>query len=516
MKLLNLRERKIFMSEYKNNHKYRMSGILAHPTSLPSPYGIGDMGKGAYDFVDFLVNSGQTLWQILPLGPTGYGDSPYQSFSAFAGQPLIISPELLKEDGLLSDDDLKDVPTWYSDKIDYGYVIYYKTNLFKKAFTNFKTVMNDHPDIAKSYSTFLSENSFWLKDYALYMSVKDSYGGASWLSWDECHKDIKPSDYDSVCDKYSDAMDYYFFIQFEFCYQWQKLKKYANERGIYIVGDIPIFVSMDSADAWSNKKYFKLDSKGFPTAVSGVPPDYFSATGQLWGNPLYDWDALKADNYSWWIHRIRHQLDLVDYLRIDHFRGFEAYWSVPYGEETAINGQWIKGPCEDFFQNLQQIFGDNLPIFAEDLGIITPEVEALRDGFGLPGMKILQFAFDSGNDSSFMPHHYTRNSICYTGTHDNDTTRGWYDSLSDYAKERLKLYINSDCSDVCWDLIRVALASTSRYAIIPITDILSVDTSGRMNMPGRPSGNWQWRFKDGALTDAVSDKLRTYTQLYSR
>ncbi len=504
------------MSEYKKNEKYRMSGVLAHPTSFPSPYGIGDMGQGAYDFIDFLEKSGQTLWQVLPLGPTGYGDSPYQSFSAFAGQPLIISPDLLRKDELLNDEDLSDIPKWYPDKIDYGYVLYYKTNLYHKAFDNFKIKVASDEELKKEYDTFISKNQFWLEDYALYMSLKELHNGASWLEWEDEYKNMSDEDYPAVLSKFTDKMEYFYFLQFEFSKQWTALKKYANEKNIYIVGDIPIFVSMDSADAWSNKKFFKLDSKGFPIEVSGVPPDYFSETGQLWGNPLYDWDILKEDRYGWWVNRIRHQLELVDYLRIDHFRGFEAYWAVPAEEETAINGKWVKCPGEDFFKTLQNVMGEDLPIFAEDLGIITPEVEKLRDDFNFPGMKILQFAFDSEADSTFLPHHYTRNSICYTGTHDNDTTCGWFATVSDKAKDKMKLYLNSDLAEINWDFIRCALGSASRYAIVPVQDLLSTDTTGRMNMPGRPAGNWQWRFTEGALNDDIAERLLGYTKIFAR
>ena len=498
------------------NKKTRMSGILVHPTSFPSPYGIGDLGQSAYDFIDFLKASGQTLWQVLPLGPTSYGDSPYQSFSAFAGQPLIISPDLLRKDGLLSDEDLSDIPKWYPDKIDYGHVLYYKTRLFKKAFINFKQLLAEDRTLYDKYNLFVEDNSYWLKDYALFMSIKESYDGASWLTWIEKDKNPSDSDYAFLTEVHKSSIEYFYFLQYEFDLQWSKLKTYANNNDIYIVGDIPIFVSMDSSDAWANKNFFKLDSKGFPIEVAGVPPDYFSETGQLWGNPLYDWDVLKADNYSWWINRIRHQLKLVDYLRIDHFRGFESYWSVPYGEPTAINGKWNKCPGEDFFKTMEDVMGTDLPIFAEDLGVITPEVEKLRDEFNFPGMKILQFAFDSADDSTFLPHHYTRNSICYTGTHNNDTTRGWFNTVSDEAKEKMRIYLGSDLAEINWDFIRCAMGSTSRYAIIPLQDILSTDSSGRMNTPGQAAGNWQWRFRATALTDELAKRMKNYVKIFAR
>lgn len=503
------------MSEHTRNSKSRMSGILAHPTSFPSPYGIGDLGQNAYDFIDFLCKSGQTLWQVLPLGPTGYGDSPYQSFSSFAGQFLLISPDILISQGLLTQEDTKPIPDWYKDRVDYGYVIHYKTNLYKKAFENFKTHAGEQ--MRREYQDFCQEHAHWLNDYTLFMACKDFYGGKCWLDWDDDIRNSEPEAKARYSEQLRDSVDYYKFLQFEFFQQWFKLKAYANDRNIFIVGDIPIFVALDSSDAWANKKYFQLDSTGHPTAVSGVPPDYFSTTGQLWGNPLYDWNELKRNGYKWWMDRVKHQLHLVDYLRIDHFRGFEAYWSVPYGEETAVNGHWEKGPFKDFFFALQNALGENLPIFAEDLGVITADVETLRDDFNLPGMKVLQFGFENYNPyNQFLPHNFVQNCICYTGTHDNDTTLGWYEKQNDYTKECVQKYMHTSDQRITWAFIETALSSIARYAIFPIQDILSVGSEGRMNTPSTSQGNWSFRFQKAALSDKIAEELKKLTQFYGR
>lgn len=498
-----------------HNKKGRMSGILAHPTSFPSPFGIGDLGPRAYEFIDFLSEAGQTLWQVLPLGPTGYGDSPYQSFSSFAGQPLIISPERLCEDGLLGKDDL-DIPVSpYHDQVDYGQVIHYKTYLYKKAFEKFNT-LTKNDSMNQSFHSFCDKNRLWLDNYALYTAIKEEEGGKSWLEWPLKLRRPSNETKEFYALKLQSSITYCKFLQFIFDRQWNTLKQYANEKNIFIIGDIPIFVALDSSDAWANQDYFQLDTTGHPLAVSGVPPDYFSATGQLWGNPLYDWDVLKLDGYQWWIDRISHQLQLVDYLRIDHFRGFEAYWSVPYGEETAIHGTWEKGPYLDFFHVLKNHFGENLPIFAEDLGLITPEVEKMRDDFGLAGMKVLQFAFDGSKDNQFLPYHYPKNCICYTGTHDNNTTTGWYHQSDELTKNRVKHYMNCGDTDISWDFIRTALSSTADYVVIPVQDLLSIGSEGRMNTPGTASGNWTWRFLKGALNKNIAKKLGSFTQTYGR
>ena len=495
--------------------KERVSGILLHPTSLPSPYGIWDLGDGAYEFVDFLEKTGQHLWQTLPLGPTGFGDSPYQSFSAFAGQPLLISPGRLLEDHLLTEEDLEGMPEWDPRKVDYGEVILFKTGLLKKAWAAFAHT----PDktLLEEYEQFCQEEKDWLEDYAFFMAVKDYHEGRWWLDWEKelIHPDEKTRK--RWQKKLADEIGYYNFIQFIFQKQWLELKAYANERGIEIIGDIPIFVALDSVDVWANKKLFQLDSKGYPTCVAGVPPDYFSATGQLWGNPLYDWDYHKETGYSWWIARIRRQLALTDYLRIDHFRGFEAYWSVPAKEETAINGSWIKGPGKDLFLAMEKAFDQELPIFAEDLGIITPEVEHLRDSLGFPGMKVLQFGFENMEDKNYIPHFYTTpNCICYTGTHDNDTTMGWYQTQPELVKDRIRRYGNTDGNLVSLDFIRFCMGSIARYAIFPLQDLLVLGSEARMNTPGVAADNWAFRYVKEDLTDERAEWLLKTTQLFGR
>ncbi len=493
----------------------RMSGVLLHPTSLPSPYGIGDMGNGAYEFVDFLAEAGQKLWQVLPLGPTGYGDSPYQLFSSFAGQSLIISPDELIKLGLLKEVDVMAcIPKW-GERVDYGMVLDYKNFLFRKAYDRF--LLNENEELATRYQQFIRNNAFWLEDYAMYMACKDDEGGKAWTEWPTKYKKPTTADKEDISRKLSRRMGYYRFIQFIFFEQWMKLKEYANDKGVRIIGDMPIFVAFDSADVWGAKEQFQLDEDGFPTVVAGVPPDYFSATGQLWGNPIYDWEVMKADRYSWWIARIRQQLMLYDYVRIDHFRGFEAYWEIPYGEENAINGRWVKGPDHDFFNRVREVFGDKLPIIAEDLGIITPEVEALRDDFNLPGMKVLQFAFDSDAENFYLTHNHVVNSICYTGTHDNDTTAGWFETASAYTREHCTEYLRIHENDsIAWVMISVALSSVSKIAIIPMQDLLELGSEGRMNTPGVPNGNWSWRCKREDFSKELSEKLLKLTKLYGR
>ena len=500
-----------------NTAKERLSGILVHPTSFPSPYGIGELGTGAYEFIDFLEACGQHLWQVLPLGPTGFGDSPYQGFSAFAGQPLIISIENLLELKLLTEEDIKSVPSpeWDPRQVDYGAVLNYKNELFHLAFAAFPT----SPDIMllEEYEAFCSENSFWLDDYALFMAGKDAHEGKCWLDWEDDLQTPDAASRKKWALKLSEEIKYYKFLQFMFRRQWLKLKAYANEKEIEIIGDIPIFMSLDSADVWSHQELFQLDETGHPTSVAGVPPDYFSATGQLWGNPLYDWASHKKDGYSWWISRIRSQMELVDYLRIDHFRGFEAYWAVPADEETAINGKWIKGPREDFFLALQKEFGKSLPIFAEDLGIITPEVEWLRDMFGFPGMKVLQFAFQDTGESIYLPHQFTTtNCICYTGTHDNDTTTGWYASLPEECRDKIRRYGNTDGGSVSLDFIRFCMGSIAKYAIFPIQDLLQLGSGARMNTPGAAGGNWMFRYESADLEPWRIDWLKATTELFGR
>lgn len=489
--------------------KNRLSGILLHPTSLPSPYGIGDLGKGAYEFVDFLVEAGQKLWQTLPLGPTGFGDSPYQGFSAFAGQPLLISPELLIRDGLLAKEDVESVPAFDPKQVDYGWVLHYKKELFEKAFHNFTDSAS--AQLKAEYDTFCKENEDWLSDYAFFMACKDYHQGRNWLEWEKELIDPTPEVRKVYEKKLEKGISYYAFLQFLFFRQWIALKAYANEKGIQIIGDIPIFVSLDSADVWANKSMFQLDSNGYPLSVAGVPPDYFSETGQLWGNPLYDWDAHETDDFGWWIARVKQQLKLFDILRVDHFRGFEAYWAVPYGEATAINGEWCKAPGMKLFTAIKKKLG-NLPIWAEDLGVITPEVEELRDSFDFPGMKVLQFAFEDVNDNDMMPEHHVENCICYPGTHDNNTAIGWYQNLGELSKKKVWEYTHEGGATIHWAFIRMALESKANFAIIPLQDVLGLDSSARMNIPGVAARNWAWRYENSQIDSFWTEYLRRLTK----
>lgn len=493
----------------------RTSGILLHPTSLPSPYGIGDLGKAAYDFIDFLEKAGQHLWQILPLTPTGYGNSPYSSFSAFAGQPLLISPEHLEKMGLLEEWELDTAPENNEDLVEYDKVSKWKTQIFKLAFSRFE--MKEDKELKKQYRQFVKENTYWLNDYAIYMACRDMQGQKEWFKWDEKYRKSTQKVKAELKKTLKDEIKYYCFIQFLFYKQWAELKAYANEKGIKIIGDMPLFVSLDSADVWANPKLFQLDSKGYPTKVAGVPPDYFSETGQLWGNPLYNWEVHEKNQFQWWVARVRHQLALSDYLRIDHFRGLESYWAVPAEEETAINGTWVKAPGKALFETIEQELGKGLPIIAEDLGTITPEVIELRDHFGFPGMKILQFAFESEEESSFLPHQFTTtNCVCYTGTHDNNTTRGWYDSASEYSRDKVRRYMNTDANSIHWDFLRTCLGTIADYAIIPMQDILGLGEEGRMNVPGVAENNWAWRYRKEDISDGLAEGLKETTKLYGR
>lgn len=497
------------------NKTTRLAGILLHPTSLPSPYGIGDLGQSAYDFIDFLEAAGQHIWQVLPLTPTGFGDSPYQCFSAFAGQPLLISPEHLVKLSFVSREDVDSCPVTDSRQVDYGTIIPWKNALLKKAYWTYRA--GDFAEFTKDFLLFCKEEDTWLTDYALYMACKDMHEGRDWLSWETQYQKPTVTFKKELLDTLSEEVDYYRFIQFLFFEEWDAVKTYANEKGIRIIGDMPIFVSLDSADVWAHQELFQLDSKGYPTSVAGVPPDYFSATGQLWGNPLYDWKVHEKDGYRWWIQRLKHQLRLADYVRIDHFRGFESYWSVPADEETAVNGKWVKGPGASLFTALKNALGEDLPIIAEDLGTITPEVEELRDQFAFPGMKILQFAFDSEDESTYLPHQLTTtNCICYTGTHDNNTTQGWYAHATEFSRDKVRRYMNTDGGNIHWDFIRTALGTIAQFAIYPMQDVLGIGEDGRMNTPGIAADNWSWRFESHALSDWLAAELKKTTQLYGR
>ena len=493
----------------------RSSGILFHPTSLPGKYGIGTLGKEAYAFIDFLKKSKQKLWQIFPLGPTGYGDSPYQSFSSFAGNPYLIDFDLLIEAYLLSEEDLKDI--FFGDNeeyIDYGAIYNQKYPLLRKAYENFKS--SDNNEMKGSLENFKRENSSWLNDYSLYISLKNHFNGLPWNEWAQDIKNREDGAMHHYRSELADDIEYHNFIQFLFFKQWGDVKRYANENGIKIIGDIPIFVAADSSDAWANPEIFLFDEERKPVKVAGVPPDYFSATGQLWGNPLYNWEKLKETNYSWWVERVRANLSTCDIIRIDHFRGFEAYWAVPYGDDTAINGQWEPGPGIDLFNAIKSQLGE-LPIIAEDLGLMTQGVIDLREATGFPGMKILGFAFDSGEENDYLPHTYTKNCVVYTGTHDNDTLVGWFQKAKEEDRQFARDYLNSRSDDeIHWDAIRGAWSSVACMAISPVQDFLGLGSEARINTPGVASGNWQWRLKQGVLTDELAERIAKLTKIYSR
>ena len=502
----------------------RRAGVLLHPTSLPGPYGIGSLGKHALAFVDFLRGSLQTLWQVLPLGPTGYGDSPYQSFSSFAGNPLLIDFPLLIEEGLLLP---KELEGWQSgaagnpeqfpaERVDYGAVLAFKQACLRRVAAAWKR--RSGSALQQELEEFCDRNAFWLEDYALFMSLKRRYrnrGGGVWARWPKELLHREASAMEASRSELAGEIAEQKLYQFLFSRQWRAVKSYANRRGVRIIGDLPIFVAYDSADVWAHQQLFELDAEGRPTVVAGVPPDYFSTTGQLWGNPLYDWDRHSETGYRWWIDRIRSKLESVDILRLDHFRGFEAYWEVPAGNRTAENGRWVQGPGLGFFEALRGALG-SLPLIAEDLGLITEAVVELREKLGLPGMKVLHFAFDGDSTNTLLPHHYTRDYVVYTGTHDNDTTLGWYRSLSDKSADFVRRYLARDGRDVSWDLVRLAFSSVARNVVVPLQDLMSLGTEARMNYPSRGEGNWQWRFQESMLTGEIAGRLRELTELYCR
>ncbi len=502
----------------------RSSGILLHPTSLPGRFGIGDLGPEAYAFADFLVASGQTLWQVLPLGPTGYGDSPYACYSAFAGNTLLISPEKLFAEGLLTRTDLDDIPSLPAGRIDFEQVHRAKNLVLDKAFARYQRTTDT--EFRSAFETFAEQNASWLDDYALFRALKSAHGGGPWREWESSLVRREPGALARARVDLHEQIDAHRFFQFLFFKQWFALKAYCNEHGISLVGDIPIFVAQDSADVWTNPDQFKLDSEGRPTVVAGVPPDYFSATGQFWGNPLYNWERMLRDGFRWWIERVRASLQTVDIARIDHFRGFAACWEIPGGDTTAERGRWVEAPGRELFTAIRNALGD-LPIIAEDLGVITPDVERLRDSFGFPGMRILQFAFSSDTKNIDLPHNYHRNVVVYTGTHDNDTTVGWFNSVAGEGSTRtaeqvssernfgLK-YLNTEGTEIHWDFIRAVLQSVADTAVVPLQDLLGLGNEARMNLPNSTQGNWSWRFDAQALTESHAGRLRDMTDTYGR
>lgn len=504
----------------------RSSGILLHPTSLPGRFGIGDLGPEAHSFVDWLADAGQAFWQVMPLGPTGYGDSPYSSLSAFAGNTNLVSPEKLFEAGLLDKSDIKDAPDLPNERVDYGQVIKRKRALLEKAFHNFKEKVKTVESLRGDYEDFLGFASVWLDDYALFGALRDVHGGARWSEWDAGLAKREPAKLEEARSRFAEGREAHKFFQYAFFGQWLRLKKYANERGIKIIGDMPIFVAHDSADVWSRPDLFKLNEDGSAKVVAGVPPDAFSETGQLWGNPIYDWERMREDGFEWWVARVRETLRIVDVVRLDHFRGFASFWEVPAAHETAERGRWTQAPGRDLFGAMKASLGDQIPIIAEDLGTITPDVHALRDELGFPGMRVVQFAFGGDPHDTHLPHEYTRDTVAYTGTHDNDTVVGWFDARAgenagndkDLIRERANClkYLGTNGDEINWDFIRAVEMSVADIAVAQLQDVLGLSSDARMNTPASAMGNWDWRFRKGALTVELRDRLKEMTALYGR
>jgi 4-alpha-glucanotransferase len=491
----------------------RSSGLLLHVTSLPGPHGIGDLGPAAFAFTDSLAAARQSWWQVLPLGPTGYGDSPYQCFSAFAGNPNLISLDALVADGLLDQADLP-CDAFPVDRIDYGRIIPAKNTATSKAWQRF--LRGDGASLADAFDEFCRAEAAWLDPFALYMALKEQHGGVAWQDWPEEHRFYELKPLDPAATQFREAAELHKFRQFLFFRQWNALRDYARGKGVRFIGDMPIFIAGDSADVWAQPELFQLDDQRRPRSVAGVPPDYFSRTGQLWGNPLYEWTRHEKTGFAWWIARLQATLRLVDLVRLDHFRGFEAYWSVPAGSLTAEGGQWVPGPGAALFTALESALG-GLALIAEDLGVITPPVDALRKQFGLPGMRVLQFAFGGAQEDRFLPHRYDQNTVVYTGTHDNDTTRGWYDKLTDEERRSLNRYAPAlDDGNAPWELIRLAWASVADLAVTPVQDLLDLGTEARTNFPGRSGGNWQWRVQPEQISSEVLSRLREFTETYQR
>ena len=488
----------------------RESGVLMHITSLPGPYGVGTMGAEAYKFIDFLKKAGQKQWQILPLTPTGYGDSPYQSCSTYAGNPYLIDLDTLVSQGMLEKEELEGI-TWCDreETVDFGLLYNNRETVLRLAFGRFQG--------GEAFDVFCRENSSWLADFSLFMALKRKFGGKPWYEWETALKFRDPDTLWNIRHELAEDIRFYSFVQFQFAQQWAALREYAHEAGVQIIGDVPIYVPYDSVEVWKDPQLFQLDEALAPTAVAGCPPDAFSEDGQLWGNPLYCWDVLERTGYAWWVERLGAAGKLYDTVRLDHFRGFEAYWSVPYGDTTARNGKWVKGPAMQFIRTIQQKL-PNLALIAEDLGFLTQEVLDMRDDSGLPGMKILEFAFDSREPSEYLPHTYPENSVCYTGTHDNMTMRQWFDTATEAAVEYAREYmaLTEKEGDV-WGVIRTAFSTVSKTCIVPMQDYLNLGAEARMNFPGtQTSANWTWRAKQGAISDALAEKIHKLTVLYGR
>ena len=491
----------------------RRSGILVHPTSLPSPYGIGDLGPSAIALLDFLHAGRQRLWQVLPLAPTGYGSSPYAAVSAFAGNPLLISPQRLVEDGLLAAADLIDHPAFPAERVDYALVTPWRLALLRRAHAAFLTPAGDR--LREAYMRFAAAQRDWLDDFALFAVLKEEHEGVAWTDWPSALAARDERALAQARERLANEIAFHRFAQFLFERQWSAVRAAAHARGIRILGDLAIFVAHDSADVWAHPHLYQLDARGQPLVVAGVPPDYFSSTGQRWGNPLYRWDALAATGYAWWIARVRKARELYDYIRLDHFRGFQAYWEIPAESDTALGGRWVRGPGEPLFAAIRAALG-SVPFIAEDLGEITIGVVRLRLGLGFPGMRVLQFAFGGDARNPHLPHNFTRDTVVYTATHDNDTTRGWFEHLGERERAQVIAYLCTDPEQVVDALIRAAYASVACLAIVPLQDALDRDSAARMNYPSRAEGNWEWRYGAADLTPALSHRLATLAALYGR
>jgi len=492
----------------------RSSGILLHPTSLPGPHGIGELGQAAFAWIDWLAGSGCAYWQVLPLGPTGYGDSPYQCFSAFAGNPYLISLEKLLEQGLLTPEDLNDEPAFDPNRVDFGMIYEWKLAVLGRAYNRF--VKLDDPQSTKSLAVYEQKMKSWLADFSLFMALKEAHLGRPWYEWSA---ELRRRDTKTLKNArliHADAIRKHVFWQFLFWPQWNDVREYAHRKGVQLIGDVPIFAAYDSADVWANPELFYIDEQGALTVQAGVPPDYFSDTGQLWGNPLYRWDVHRERKYTWWIERLRTVLGHVDIVRLDHFRGFHDYWEIPAGAPNAVQGRWVLGPGKEFFEQIQAGLG-GLPIIAEDLGELNPKVFELRDQIGLPGMKVLVFAFGEGLDNPFLPHNYGENTVVYTGTHDNDTTRGWYNRISERERDFARRYLARDGTDIAWDLLRLAWSSVAILAVAPLQDVLDLDNRARMNAPGTLGAhNWSWRYTENQLTDELQQQVLATNHFFGR
>ncbi len=488
----------------------RRAGVLLHPTSLPGSGGIGTIGDSARSFIDFIAKSGFSIWQVLPLTPPASGNSPYSAYSAFAGNPMLIDTELLVKDGLVAKSSEND--NFDEDRVDFERLEPLKESILRSA----ARVFFDNPETPLLHEFWsFCDTTYWLHDYALFQALKKRFSGKPWTKWPKEIMDREKSAVEAFSIELGPEIGFQKFVQWQFSRQWASLKQYSAEMGVELIGDLPIFVAHDSADVWCNRDLFLLDDLGNPTVMAGVPPDYFSKTGQLWGNPLYDWERMAEKGYSWWISRIQHLLTQFDTIRIDHFRGFEAAWHVPRTARTAAKGNWIDGPKADFFIAMQRAIG-TLPFIAEDLGVITTEVELLRDCFSLPGMKILQFAFDGGPSNPYLPHNHVSNCVVYTGTHDNDTTAGWFSKLSDAQQEHISSYLGCSIANIPDELIRAAMMSVADISVIPMQDILNLGSEARMNIPGTVDGNWRWRYRSSQLTDELASELNARLTLYGR